>query len=154
MRRSLRCESGLQRLLGMLTTWAYRPREWLGVTEKTARDLDCGDDLLTLCIFGTHDIDSCEKRRDHRKQARFYNVSAWADAPTKAKTNCAWVTDVRVKHAVWSEITVGIEGVGIRVVLGIVQDSPNKQVSSMINAYESVYTDQSAPNTRAPFGMR
>jgi hypothetical protein len=90
------------------------------VRDNATRHLNLWDDLPTLCVLGTYDIDGRKQRRDRGKQARFCNVSARADAPAEAETGCTWVTDGRVERAIRSEITGWVEGVGVRIVLWIV----------------------------------
>jgi hypothetical protein len=101
-------------------TRAYRPCERLRVTEETAVDVNVGDDLVALGVLRADDVDGRQNGREHREEACVGDVTAGADAAAETEARCARVTDGRVDLAVGSEISLRLERVWLRVVLGVV----------------------------------
>jgi hypothetical protein len=110
--------------LRVLTARAYGPRERLRVAEETGCDVHVGHHLVALSVLGPNDVDSREHRRDHREQACVSDVTARADPAAEAEARRARVAYARVELAIEREVPLRLEGLGIGVVLGVVQDGP------------------------------
>jgi hypothetical protein len=124
MYNSVSWKGGLQYLLGMLTAGSYRPWVGLGTAHYPIRDIDLRDDLLSQGVLGAQNVDGGEQRRNHGKQTRVGKVSTRADAPAETEASRTRVSDRRVNRAVRGEITSGIECLGVRIILRVVQNSP------------------------------
>jgi hypothetical protein len=141
-------------LLRMPTTRTHRPCKRLRVAEKTAGDVDVGDNIVPLGIFRTNDVDGRENRREHREEARVGDVAPRADAAAKTEACRAWITDVRIDLAVGSKVPLRFERVRLGVVLGIVQDGPEMRSPRRFRNNCGDGTHQTDPMTIEPFGMR
>jgi hypothetical protein len=103
---------------------AHGPVKRLRVTGRAAGDVYGRDDLAALRILRPDDVNGRKQRRDHREQARVGDVPAWADPAPKAEARRTRVAHSTVERARWREIPLGLEGFGVGVVLGIMQDGP------------------------------
>jgi hypothetical protein len=79
-----------------------------------------------VCVLGTDDVDCREESRDGDEQAGVGDEAAGADAPAEAKACRARIADGRVKLAIWGEVPLRMEPLGLWIVGGIVENAPTR----------------------------
>jgi hypothetical protein len=136
--------------------WAartYCPSKRLWVAEQPIRDIDLGDDLVSLLVSCTDDVDGRKKCRYHGEKAPVGDVSTGAHPSPEAKARCAWVTYSRIWLAVGGEVAVGVECLRLGIVFGVVQDAPGEWLKTFKGSIGEE-TDQAEPMMMDPFGIR
>ena len=107
--------------------------------------------FVFLFVEGERSEGTC-KRNPHRILC---HPLPWTDAATTSKRCDAWVENVWVEGTVGEEISVRVEGVGVRIVRFVVKNCPGSCVlmkASHIITNARIY--QLLMTTMEPFGMK
>jgi hypothetical protein len=109
---------------GLLAPRSGRPGKGLSVTHDAARRLYFWDNVNSVCILGTNNVDSGEQGSDCDEQCCIRDEPSRAHTTTKAETCGARVADGRVECTFRSEESLGHESLRLGVVFCVVQNAP------------------------------